>query len=177
MALSERRFSDAKREGQQALQLGDKQYKDIDVNAKFSMGLADALSGAPQPAKLLCQETVAMARESKTPRLLSSALLALAEVSLLANDAEGALRAALEAQPMCARSGQRDSEWRALLMAARASQIVGNRSAAQDYASRADSLCESLRPHWGSDAYEGYMRRPDVHNYRSQLDQILSRSK
>lgn len=177
MALSEGRFSDAKREGQKAIQLAAKQYRDIDINGKFSVGLAEALSGAPQPAKLLCEEAVAMAKESRLPRLISSAQLALAEVLVLAKDAKGALRAALEAQPLCARFGQQDSEWRALLMAARASQLAGDRSEAHTYASRAQSLCDGLREKWGADAYEDYLRRPDVHNYRNQLDQILSRSK
>ena len=118
-----------------------------------------------------------MAKESRLPRLISSAQLALAEVLVLAKDAEGALRAALDAQPLCARFGQQDSEWRAWLMAARASQIVGNRSAAQMYASRAQTLCDGLREKWGADAFEGYLRRPDIQNYRSQIDQILSRSK
>jgi len=177
MALSEGRFSDATKEGQKAMQLAAKQYKDIDINGKFSMGLAEALSGAPQPAKLLCQEAVAMAKESRLPRLISSALLALAEVLVLAKDAEGALRAALEAQSLCARAEQQDSEWRALLMAARASQIAADRSAAQMYASRARALCDGLGEKWGADAYEGYLRRPDIQNYRSQIDQILSRSK
>ncbi len=177
MALSEGRFSDAKREGQKAIHLAAKQYKDIDINGKFSMGLAEALSGATQPAKLLCEEAVAMAKESRLPRLISSAQLALAEVLVLAKDAEGALRASLDAQRLCARFGQQDSEWRALLMAARASQLAGDRSAAHMYASRAQTLCDGLREKWGADAYEGYLRRPDIRNYRSQLDQILSRSK
>ena len=62
-------------------------------------------------------------------------------------------------------------------MAARASQIAGDRSAAQMYASRAQTLCDGLREKWGGDAYEGYLRRPDIQNYRSQIDHILSRSK
>ena len=177
LAISEGRYSDAMREGQQALQLSSKQYQSIDLSAKFSIGLAEALSGAPQRGKPLCQEAAAMARESRLPRLISSAELALAEVLVLARDAEGALKAALEAQPLCARSGQHDSEWRALLMAASASQLAGDRSAAQAYASRAQTLCDGLREKWGADAYEGYVRRPDIQNYRRQLDQILSRSK
>jgi len=177
MALSEGRFPDAKREGQKAMQLAAKQYKDIDINAKFSIGLAEALSGAPQPAKLLCQEAAAMARESGLPRIISSAQLALAEVLVLAKDAEGALRAALDAQRLCARFGQQDSEWRALLFAARASQLAGDLPAAQTYASRAQTLSDGLRERWGADAYEGYLRRPDIQNYRNQIDQILSRSK
>ena len=176
LALSEGRFPDAKREGQQALQLSAKQYTGIDINAKFSIGLAEALSGAPQPARLLCEEAVAMAKESRQPRLISSAQLALAEVLVLARNAEGALSAALDAQPLCARFGQQDSEWRALLMAARASQLAGDRSAAQKYASRAQTLCDGLREKWGADAYEGYLRRPDIQNYLSQINQIVSRS-
>lgn len=177
LALSEGRFSDAKSEGQHVLQLSGKQYTGISINAKFSMGLAEALSGAPQTAKLLCQEAVAMAKESRLPQLISSAQLALAEVLVLARDPEGALRAALEAQPLYARSGQQDSEWRALLMAARASQLAGDNSNAQTYASRAETLCEGLRERWGADPYEGYLRRPDIQRYRHQIDQILSRSK
>lgn len=177
MALSEGRFPDAKREGQKAIQLAAKQYPDIDINGKFSMGLAEALSGAPQAGKLLCEEALAMAKESRLPRLISSAQLALAEVLVLAKDAEGASRAALDAQRLCERFGQQDSEWRALLMAARASQLAGDRSTAQTYASRAQTLCDGLREKWGAEAYEGYLRRPDIQSYRSQIAQIISRSK
>jgi serine/threonine protein kinase/tetratricopeptide (TPR) repeat protein len=177
LAISEGRFSDARKEGQQALELSAKQYQAIDLTAKFLVGLAEALSGAPQRAKPLCQEAVAMAKESKLPRLISSAQLALAEVLVLSRDAEGALKAALEAQPLCASSGQQDSEWRALLMAASASELAGDRSAAQSYASRARTLCDGLREKWNADSYESYLRRPDIQNYRRQLEQILSRSK
>ena len=177
LAISEGRFSDARKEGQQALQLSAKQYQAIDLTAKFSIGLAEALSGAPQPAKQLCQEAAAMANESKLPRLISSAQLALAEVLVLGRDGAGALKAAMEAQSLCARAGQQDSEWRALLLAASASELAGDRSAAQSYASRARTLCDGLRDKWSPDSYEGYMRRPDIQNYRRQMDQILSRSR
>ena len=177
MALSERRLGDVQKRGRQALEIAGTQYRDIAVSAKCSIALADVLSGAPQPARRFCEEAVATAREAKTPRLLSSALLALAEVLLLANDGPGALKTAQEAQHMFERGQQRDSEWRAWLIAARASQLAGNRAAAQEYASRADSLCEGLRQQWGSDAYEGYLRRPDIQSYRSQITQINSRSK
>jgi serine/threonine protein kinase/Tfp pilus assembly protein PilF len=177
LALSEGRFSDAKREGQQVLLLSGKQYGAIGIVGKFLIGLAEALSGAAQPGKLLCQEASAMAKESRLPQLISSSQLALAEVLVLVKDPEGALRAALEAQPLYARSGQQDSEWRALLMAALASQLAGDHSSAQTYASRAQTLCEGLRERWGADAYEGYLRRPDIQRYRRQIDQILSRSK
>jgi serine/threonine protein kinase/Tfp pilus assembly protein PilF len=173
LALSEGRFSDARKEGQAAVQLSANQYPAIGITGKSSIGLAEALSGAPQTAKLLCQEAATMAKESRLPRLISSAQLALAEVLVLARDPAGALTAALDAQSLCAPAGQQDSEWRALLMAARASQLAGDRSAAQGYASRARTLCDGLREKWGADAYEGYLRRPDIQSYRRQLDQIL----
>ncbi len=177
MALSERRFADVREKGRLALEVAGTQYRDIALSAKCAIALADALSGAPQPARRLCEEAVATARNATTPRVLSSALLALAEVLLLTNDAPGALKAAEEALPMFERGKQQDSEWRASLIAARASQVTGDKSAAQQYASRAESLCDGLRPIWGDDAYEGYLRRPDIQAYRRQLEQVITRSK
>ena len=179
MALSEGRYSDAKRDGLQTLELGARQSKDIDIYGKYSVGLAEAHSGALQQARLLCEDAAARAKESSRPSLISTSQLALAEVLVLARDAKGALRAALEAQPLFERYGQQDSEWRALLMAARGSELAGDISGARTYASRAQNLCDGLREKWGgdADAYEGYLRRPDIRNYRRQIEQILSRSK
>src|SRR5882724_2198225 len=177
MALSERRFADVKEKGRQALEVAGTQYRDIALSAKCSIAFADALSGATQPAKRLCEEAVATARNAKSPRVLSSALLALAEVLLLSNDGPGALTTAQEALPMFERGEQRDSEWRACVIAARASQLTGDGSTARQYALRADSLCDGLRQTWGADGYEGYLRRPDIQSYRRQIEQVLSRSK
>ncbi len=177
MALSERRLDEATTKAHQALDLSGKDYRDVALQAKYSLGLAQALSGAAQQARKPCEEAVAMAKEVKSPRLLSNALLALAEILLLGNDSSRALATAREADEMFAHAGQQDSEWRALLMAARASQLAGNRSAARDYASRADGLCAGLQQKWGAEAYAGYLRRPDIENYRRQLVQILDRSK
>ena len=118
-----------------------------------------------------------MAKRMNSPPLISSALLALAEVMLLGNDAKGAVENSLEAQKLLARSGQQDSEWRALLIAARASELAGDKSAARDYGARADSLCAGLEQKWGKEAYAGYLRRPDIQNYRNQISQILKLSK
>jgi serine/threonine protein kinase/tetratricopeptide (TPR) repeat protein len=177
MALSKQRFPEARAEGQKALDLGGKEAKDVALQAKQTIGMAQALSGAPQPGRRLCEEAVATAKEVNSPRLLSTALLALAEVLLLGNDATGALATSRQAQGMFAPPGQQDSEWRAWLTAARASELAGNKSAAQEYASRADGLCQGLQQKWGAESYNTYSRRPDIQNYRKQLAQILSRSK
>lgn len=175
MALSERRFAEAKAKGQQSLDLAGNQYPDATLQAKLAIGLAQALSGAPQPAKKLCEEAVATAKDLNNPRLISTSLLTLAEV-LLGNDAPRALTTALEAQAMFAKAGQQDSEWRALLIAARASQLSG-RNTTQEYASRAGSQCAGLQQKWGDEAYNGYLSRPDIQAYRKQLAQILTRNK
>ncbi|HJQ71501.1 MAG TPA: tetratricopeptide repeat protein [Blastocatellia bacterium] len=177
IALSERKFAEARKKGQQALELSATQFKDVAIQAKYCVGLAEALSGAARPAIQACQEAVAVAREIKSPRLVSSALLALAEVMLEANDAAGALRAALEAQEMFARAGRQDSEWRALLVAARASQAAGNAPQASDYAARADGLLSTLQQSWDAEAFGGYARRPDIESYRNQLGQLLRPNK
>ena len=90
-------------------------------------------------------------------------------------DGAGALENAIGVQKVFAQSGQQDSEWRALLIAARASDLAQNKSAAQDYASRADATCNALQQKWGADAYQSYLKRPDVQMYRKQLSDLLRR--
>lgn len=177
MLLSERHFTEAKGKGRQALDGAGAEYKDVALQAKYTIGRAEAFSGAPQAGRRLCDEAVANAKEGKTPRLISNALLALAEVMLREKDTQAALATALEAQAMFAKSEQQDSEWRAWLIAARANELAGNQSATQDYAARAEKLCAGLRERWGAEAYDGYLRRPDIADYRAQLAKLIGRSK
>jgi tetratricopeptide (TPR) repeat protein len=174
MALSERNSGEAKKKSQLALDISS-QFPDVILQAKYCMGRAEAFSGAAQAGRRSGEEAVAMAKKVNSTPLVSSALLALAEVLLIGNDSKGALENALEAQKMFARSGQQDSEWRALLIAARASDLAGNRSAALGYASQADTQCAGLEQKWGKEAYIGYLRRPDIQSYRSEVAQILKR--
>jgi tetratricopeptide (TPR) repeat protein len=176
IAVTQRRFGEARKMGQEAYDLSAKQFRKVELQAKYTIGLAAALSGAAQPARKLCEDAVAMAREANDPQLISSALLALAEALLQGNEAKRALENALQAQAMFARSGQQDSEWRTLLIAAKASELAGNKAARQDYASRADNLCAGLEQKWGKEAYNTYLSRPDIQNYRKQIAQILTRN-
>lgn len=177
IALSQRRFGEAKAKAQEALDAAGTEIKDLALQAKYTMALAQAFSGSPQPGRKLCEEALANAKEGNSPRLISSALLALSEVLLLGNDPQGALANALQAQAIFERSGEQESEWRAWLIAARASQLSGNTSTMTEYASRADSLFTGLEQKWGVDAYQGYLRRTDIQSYRKDIAQILSRSK
>jgi tetratricopeptide (TPR) repeat protein len=173
IALSEGRYDEAKKECQLALDVSAAQFADVMVQAKSCLGRAEAFSGAAQPGRKSCEEALDLARKSNSPQSISGALLALAEVMLLGKDAKGALEKSLEAKNLFARSGQEDSEWRALLIAARASELAGDKSTARGYGVQADSLCAGLEQKWGKDAYAGYLRRPDIQSYRNQLAQIL----
>ena len=98
--------------------------------------------------------------------------MALAEAFLNERNPAAAQQNALELEKIFGQSGQKDSEWRALLIAARASDVSGDKATAQSYASRADSACNELKQKWGADAYESYLRRPDIQMYRKQLVQL-----
>jgi hypothetical protein len=105
---------------------------------------------------------------------LATAQLALAETLLLTGDAKGAVGNALAAQEIFARLGQPSSEWQALLIAGQASQNVGHKNAARDYALRASDLLSKLEQRWGSDNYNSYLSRPDVQRFRRQLEQLTA---
>lgn len=176
IALSERRYDDAKKKSQLALDVSAAQFPDVTLQAKYCMGRAEAFLGQPQLGRKLGDEAVALAKKANSPQLISSALLALAEIMLTGNDAKGALENSLAAKDIFVRFGQQDSEWRALLFAARASELAGDKSAALEYGKQADSLCAGLEQKWGAEAYAGYLRRPDIQTYRNQLAQILKLS-
>jgi serine/threonine protein kinase/Tfp pilus assembly protein PilF len=173
LELSGSQFRESKTNSQQALNLAGTQYKDIAVQAKCTLGLARARSGAPREGQLLCKETVGIANVSGDPQLLSSAWLAWAEAMLESSDAQRALTTALQAQKSFARFGRQESEWRAWLIAARASQRLGEVATTIEYASHASDGLSRLEQKWGSQAYNGYLARPDVQQSLGQLGRVV----
>jgi tetratricopeptide (TPR) repeat protein len=169
MALSQRAFTTAIEKAKQSLSSAGTQYPDIAVSAKRVLGTAQALSGARQEGKAACEEAVEMAKQSGDPWQMRITLLALAHAALERNDAQEALRVALQLQESFARSGQRESEWRAWLIAARASKRTGDEAKAQEYAARASELLMSLQQKWGDEKYGTYLTRADVQWGRKQL--------
>lgn len=170
IALSERRFSEAKAKSRLALtQAGT---PETTLRAKLALGLAQVFSGEREQGLELCTASVDAATRFNDARLLSNALLALAEAKLESGDRRGALDDARRAQEMFARSGQQESGWRALSIAARASTATGDNATARTYASRADELLASLRQQWGDDAFNLYAARPDIREARRQFDAL-----
>jgi serine/threonine protein kinase/Tfp pilus assembly protein PilF len=176
IALSQLQYGEAKKEAQLAVDTSAK-FPDVQLQAKACLGRAMALSGAAPEGKKLCEEALVAAQNLKSRPLITSTQLALAEAMLAGKDAVAAEQNALDAQKVFAQSVQKDSEWRALFIAARSSDLAGDKTAAQDYAARADKACSELAQKWGADNYESYLRRPDIQLYRTQLAQILKGNK
>jgi hypothetical protein len=59
-------------------------------------------------------------------------------------------------------------------VAARALRLAGNQGKAREHASRASEILSGLERQWGTDAYESYLRRPDVQDARRSLEEILA---
>jgi ATP/maltotriose-dependent transcriptional regulator MalT len=173
MALSLGNRAEATTRATAALTLAERDYKDTALQARQTLALIQAMSGASKQATTLVEEAVGAARELKLPRLLSTALLASADVRVTAGDARGALADAQAAQKMFASAGQLESEWRAWLVSARSVLLEGNSSTAYDYATRAESGRAALQARWGEDNYRGYVRRPDIQVRVKQLGQLL----
>ena len=177
MALSRDNRAEATTRAKAALTLAEPDYPDTALEAKQTLALIAAMSGATTKAVALAAEAVTAARELKIPRLISTALLTSADVHLACDDAPAAVTDALAAQKLFAGAAQLESEWRAWLVAARAMQLEGDSAMAYDYAVRAEAARAALQARWGEDNYRGYLRRPDIHVRLKQLGQLLGAKK
>jgi len=172
--LSQRRLPDAQVESKQALALASNQYKDIAAHAKYTLGLALGLSGTRVAGIASCKEGVALADSINNDRVKHMALLALAEAMLGAGKAGEALEAARRAGEGFAGRGQRDSAWRAFVLAAAASEQLHDKPNTRSYAEQASSLLGTLSDRWGAENYARYLARPDVRAYSARLAKILA---
>jgi serine/threonine protein kinase/Tfp pilus assembly protein PilF len=174
MALSKRLFALSREKSQQALDLAGTQV-DVAVEAKRALGLSLSFSGSTtHEGASACREALEMATRSKNPWLISRAKLALAEALLQANDFQEALTEALQAEDSFASAGQQASDWRAWLVAARASHSLHDAEYAHGYATKASAALSSLEQKWGTEVYNNYLARPDVEYYRKQLNEELN---
>lgn len=173
MALSQHKFAEAKLNSQQADALAGTILKGTAVEANYTLGLAQALSGATREGQNKCDKAVKIATDYGDPVFLSEALLALAHTKLITGDVTGALTTALQSQEILARLGKQDSEWIAWLIAARASRNTGDETREREYATRASDLLSGLQQKWGKENYESYLNRPDIQDFRKQLSETL----
>ena len=170
MALSQRQFADAMAKSRRAIELDDSRAKHTTIEARSVLGLAQALSGARAEGKKACLEAVEMASHASDPKLLSNAMLALAEALLENGEMEESLSNALRAQKRFADANQQESEWRAWLIAGLASRRINQLDEARERMSNAGNALNGLEKKWGTDHFKSYLARPDVQFYRKQLD-------
>jgi tetratricopeptide (TPR) repeat protein len=174
MLLSERRIADAKTEASRAFRL----YRAIGENAgheaevMYTLGITYSLSGATRRGVEMTGQALEQLSSVDHPWMFSGALLAHAEAKLMAGDPREALVNALRAQERLQQAARLDSEWRAWLIAARASSLLSNHAEAVKNASNAAATLALIQSEWGTDAFNHYVTRPDVIGYRSHLDRI-----
>ncbi len=167
MALSRGNFQRAQTEARAALKRAGEQFEAVAIEARSTIGLAQVYSGNPNGARR-CAEAVEAAQRLSTPRLLSGTILALAAAQLEAGDTQAALLSALQAHDIFKRSGQLESDWRALLIAWQASQSSDS-SATTTYSFEAAQAFAAFQQRLGVAASKLYLLRPDVQRARKQL--------
>lgn len=170
MDLSRRRFTDARAKSGQALAALEQvaRPKEVKADAEVLICLAEALGGAPLRGKQSCDEAARVADDIGDPVFISVAQLALAEALLGAGDPAGARATALRAEEFFARSGNVESDWRALALLGMACRRSGDETTAHDYFTRAAAQLSKLQQSLGEEA-AGYLSRPDVQRLRREL--------
>jgi tetratricopeptide (TPR) repeat protein/predicted Ser/Thr protein kinase len=169
LRLSQRKFPDAIASANEAITAAGTQNPDVVVEAKSVIGLAKALSGNASEGLRFCDEAVKMAATGGDLLLQSHALLVKAEAALLNNDARTALELATDVQGKFARGEQYESEWRAWLIASRASEKLGDKIKAQEQLSNAMSARAKLEQEWGPEAFKQYKSRPDIRAFYQEV--------
>lgn len=174
IALMQGNFPDARSRAQKILDAVGDELKGTATGAKIVMGLAQSYGGATGAGKRAATEALEMAKQLNDPAQLATAQLALAESELLAGDSKSAISHALQADEVFARLGLQASDWRAILIAAQASQNLGDKTKAREYAIRARDSLSKLEQRWGSGNYNSYLGRFDVQRFRKQLEQLAA---
>jgi tetratricopeptide (TPR) repeat protein len=123
---------------------------EIMIESKYFLGL---LKG---DAKKLCAEAVDAASKAGFFGLHSRALLAAAEAALKGNDAQTALSLAEQAQERFSRGGLLESEWRAWIIASRASEQLGDKLKRDEMWKNATDARSRLEQQWSADTFKRF---------------------
>lgn len=166
IALVESRLGVARAESQKALDLAGKGYWAVATEAGYLLGLAEARGGAAKSGAAKCEAAVSSALKFGDPRLLAYALLAQAEALMKSGETQKAEAAARRALEISERLGQLESAWRAALLLAHANRLLSTEEESRAFDLRAESLFEQLRGRLPAGAFDDYLARPDVQDFR-----------
>ncbi|MDX6531954.1 MAG: eukaryotic-like serine/threonine-protein kinase [Blastocatellia bacterium] len=172
MYLSQRHPSDARSECARALAEVAKDDRETQAEIKGTQGLIEVFDGARAAGRKLCEEALAEASSGFSVEHLGSLHFALAEAEIESGDVKSALTEAGSAQKFASESHQSERVWRAWLIAARASDTLGDLQTKRDALSRARFWLGELKKLWGAEAFNSYAARPDIQSYQKQLDQL-----
>jgi len=174
IALMQGNFANAKATAEKVVELAGTEFRGPVTSAKIVIGLAESYGGAKTAGKQTTSEALDLAKQLNDPAQLASAQSAFAAALLLAGDSRSAVTNALQAQEVFARLGQLESEWQAWLVAAQASENLGDKTNAREYAMRAKDTFEKLEQRWGGEDYKSYLGRPDIQRLRKKLEPLVA---
>jgi len=174
IALSQNHFPEAKEAAARTLEKAGSEFQNVATTAKLLMGLAESYGGATAAGKTLAVQAFETARQVENPAQLADAQLTFAETMLVSGDSRAAAPNAQQAADAFLRLGQDESAWRALTLAGQASQNLGDKMKAREYALKARDSLSKLEKRWNAESYKSYLSRPDIQRLRKQLDQLAS---
>jgi serine/threonine protein kinase/Tfp pilus assembly protein PilF len=172
IALSQEHFPEAKTTAARALEKAGDEFPNLATTAKMLIGLAESYGGAPAAGKAVAGQAFEVVKQSGGPAQVAEAQLALAETMLVSGDSQAAANNAQQAAAIFLRLGQEESAWRSLTIAALASQNLGDKTNAREYALKARDSLSKLEQRWNAESYKSYLSRPDIQRLRKQLDQF-----
>ena len=161
MALSEGKTDQAGTRARHAGELAGRN-KEIMADSTRVMALSDLRSGKASEAVTLSKRALEVARSAGLARATLDAQLAYAQALLAEGSAEPALEVAKEAWTKAGRSQQRESEWRACLLAAVAARRLTRSDLLVQTESKAEMLFAQLRQSLSPQDHANYFARPDL---------------
>lgn len=167
VALSRLRSAEATTEALKALKSED---RGVAIESHCTLAIAATFGNRAKEALKEADEAVQLAETLKSDRYLAEALFASALARLENGHAHAATDLAIRAQSLFARAGQTESEWKAWLVAARASKAEGDREKSKEYSSKASDTLAQLAKTWPASDYVAYLARPDIQRWRKQLN-------
>jgi tetratricopeptide (TPR) repeat protein len=170
MALSERRFDEARRYCEQALKVLSEKDQNALAEVNSTIGLIEALSGDRTSGIKRSERALATAMSVKNERLVANLQLTVAEAYLETGDELQALTASTQAQEGLAKFRQDELLWRALLIGALANGRLGNTDRMRDQISSANAVLGRLKTKWSVDSFQTYCSRSDIKNYLTLLN-------
>jgi serine/threonine protein kinase/uncharacterized protein HemY len=133
---------------------------------KETLGLIELRSGSTAAGVKLCREALAAVAKDEDHEYADSQA-ALAEALMESGDAENSKTYALKALESFATRHRPESEWRALTIAARASESLGDQATSSEQYSRAQQVLSMVTSRWGEEAYKSYSARKDIQRYQT----------